>query len=110
VPLGRGPVASPPRAGFAAPDARPRMRELGALAQFDDVSCRLTRLMRTRDPLEAVRVNDAEADDATVVEAAALERSPAASALCSVGQCSRMSFGRASWARYGHAEGRGAAL
>ena len=86
------------------------MRELGALAQLDDVSCRLTRLMRTRDPLEAVRVNDAEADDATVVEAAALERSPAASTLCSVGQCSRMCFGRPSWAPYGHVEGDGAAL
>ena len=103
-------MASPSRAGFVAPDARPRMRELGALAQLDDVSCRLTRLMRTRDPLEAVRVNDAEADDATVVEAAALERSPAASTLCSVGQCSRMCFGRASWAPYGHVEGDGAAL
>jgi hypothetical protein len=45
------------------------MRELRALAQLGDVPRRLTGLVRAGDPFEAVGVNDAEADLATVVEA-----------------------------------------
>lgn len=74
--LGRVPVASPSRARFIAPDIRPSVRELRALAQLGDVSSGLPGPMRAGDPLEAVGVRSAEADDVTVIEAAALEPSP----------------------------------
>jgi hypothetical protein len=50
------------------------MRELCALAQLGDVSCRLARLMRAGDPLETVGMNCAEADDATVVDGLVFSR------------------------------------
>src|SRR3954451_16891025 len=52
------PVASSLCAGLVAPDVAAHMREAGAVAQLGDVSCRLARLVGTREPLEVVGTYD----------------------------------------------------
>jgi hypothetical protein len=59
--LGHVAMAAPLRTRLVTPDVPPRVLEAGNVAQFGNVACRLIRLVRSRDPDKALRIDNAEA-------------------------------------------------